>query len=255
MLERRVAWPFRCLLNAQNFSVFSKIESAVSPNEFEQPRVSEAPAVESPGQASPSPGPPRPPATPTRLERLSASASRLESMLVRRLLVVGGLGVMVMIGLFLSNYSSDRARYYWCAMFPIFGVACLAHELAAGRAYEIPLWRILLRQGLHWIGPIIAVKILFLQHARGQMSTDAVALTIILLLAVTCFLAGVHFDGSFYWVSAFLALAAVIGTEIETYLWFVVVLLLIGVAVAVLSVTLLRRGSKASAGPAHTPTS
>jgi hypothetical protein len=170
-------------------------------------------------------------------------ASRVESIFVRRLLVVGVLGVMVMIGLFLSNYSSEKARYYWCAMFPIFGLACLAHELAAGRAYEIALWRILLRQALHWIGPIVAVKILFMQHARGQMSTDAVALTIILLLAVTSFLAGVHFDFSFYWVSAFLALAAVIGTEVETYLWFVVVLLLIGVAIAVLSAILLRHGA------------
>jgi hypothetical protein len=176
-------------------------------------------------------------------------------MFVRRLLVVGVLGILVMIGLFLSNYSSERARFYWCAMFPIFGTACLAHELAAGRAYEIALWRILLRQALHWIGPIVAVKILFMQHARGQMATDAVALTIILLLAVTCFLAGVHFDSSFYWVSAFLAMAAVIGTEIETYLWFVIVLLLIAIAIAVLSGILLRRGSKASAAPSHTSTS
>ena len=41
-----------------------------------------------------------------------------------------------------------------------------------------------------------------------------------------------------------------IGTEVETYLWFVVVvLLLIGVAIAVLSAILLRRGSKAGAAP------
>jgi hypothetical protein len=131
----------------------------------------------------------------------------------------------------------------------------LKEELAAGRAYEVALWRVLIRQALHWIGPIFAVKILFMQHARGQMSTDAVALTIILLLAVTCFLAGVHFDASFYWVSAFLALAALIGTEIETYFWFVALLFLIGVAIAVLSAMLLRRGSKASAGPVHTPSS
>ena len=176
-------------------------------------------------------------------------------MFVRRLLVVGALGILVMIGLFLSNYSSEKARFYWCAMFPIFGVACLAHELAAGRAYEIALWRILLRQTLHWIGPIVAVKILFMQHTRGQMATDAVALTVILLLAVTCFLAGVHFDHSFYWVSAFLALAAVIGTEIETYLWFVVVLLLIAIAIVALSAILLRRGSKAAAAPGHISTS
>ena len=83
------------------------------------------------------------------------------------------------------------------------------------------------------------------------MSTDAVALTIILLLAVTCFLAGVHFDLSFYWVSAFLALAGVIGTEIETYIWFAVVLLLTALAIAVLSVILLRRGSNVRSAQTH----
>ena len=35
-----------------------------------------------------------------------------------------------MLGLFLSNYSSDRACNYWIAMFPVFGVTCLVHELA-----------------------------------------------------------------------------------------------------------------------------
>jgi hypothetical protein len=138
--------------------------------------------------------------------------------LLHRLLVVGSLAIFVMIGLFSSNYYSAAAIYYWSAMFPIFGLACFLHELAAGRAYAEALWTILLRQTLHWIGPILAVRILFLQHARGQMSTDAVALTITLVLAVTCFLAGVHFDSSFYWVSAFLAFAVILGTEIETYI-------------------------------------
>ena len=210
----------------------------MSINEPEHPPFAGASGAEPP----PQPSMPSPPQT-----RITTWASRLESVFVQRLLVVGMLGVMVMIGLFLSNYSSDSALYYWCAMFPIFGMACLVHELAGGKAYEIALWRILLRQALHWLGPIVAVKILFMQHARGQMATNAVALTIILLLAVTCFLAGVHFDRSFYWVSAFIALAAVIGTEIETYLWFAVVLLLVAIAIAALSAILLRRGSKANA--------
>jgi hypothetical protein len=214
---------------------------------------SDAPHISDVSTAEPPPHAPTPPHNAAAAAQAGTWAGRLESIFVRRLMVVGVLGVMVMLGLFLSNYSSEKASYYWCAMFPIFGVACLAHELAAGRAYEVALWRILLRQALHWIGPIAAVKILFMQHARGQMSTDAVALTIILLLAVTCFLAGVHFDRSFFWVSAFLAVAAVIGTEIETYLWFAVVLLLVGVAIAVLSAILLRRGPKAGAAPAPPP--
>ena len=214
---------------------------------------SDAPHISDVSTAELPPHAPTPPHNAAAAAQAGTWAGRLESIFVRRLMVVGVLGVMVMLGLFLSNYSSEKASYYWCAMFPIFGVACLAHELAAGRAYEVALWRILLRQALHWIGPIAAVKILFMQHARGQMSTDAVALTIILLLAVTCFLAGVHFDRSFFWVSAFLAVTAVIGTEIETYLWFAVVLLLVGVAIAVLSAILLRRGPKARAAPAPPP--
>jgi hypothetical protein len=59
--------------------------------------------------------------------------------------------------------------------------------------------------------------------------------TIIPLLPVTCVLAGVHVDRSFYWASGFLTLVAVIGTEVETYLWFAVVLLPLAVAVALVS--------------------
>jgi hypothetical protein len=179
-------------------------------------------------------------------------ASQLESMFVRRLLVIAVLGAMVMVGLFLSNYSTEKARYYWCAMFPIFGLACLAHELTISRVREITMSRLLLRQALHWIVPIVAVKILFLQYARGQMASDAVALATILLLAVTCFLAGVHFDGGFYWISALLVLTAVIGTEVESYLWLIAVIFLIGIAITIISATLLHRARR-SATPSAPP--
>jgi len=182
-------------------------------------------------------------------DRLAQRAGRLESLVIRRGLVVGALSMMVMLGLFLSNYSSQKSHDYWFAMFPIFGIGCFAHELAAGRAYEVALWRIIVRHVLHWLGPIVAVEILFLQHARGQMSTDAVALTVILMLAITSFLAGVHFDSSFYWISAVLIFAALIGTEIETYLWLVVVLLVLAGAIAIASAVLLHRGRAAAAKP------
>jgi hypothetical protein len=207
----------------------------VSPNES---TVSET-AAQASSAAVPPPVTPIPPVPGTW-------TSRLRGVFVRHLLVVGVLGTMVMIGLFLSNYSSLDALYYWCAMFPLFGIASIARELADARAGGTALGPILLRQLLHWIGPIIAVKILFLQHARGQMSTDAVALTTVLVLAVTCFLAGVNFEPSFLGVSALLVLAALIGTEIETYLWLVVLLFLIGIVLAAIGAIILRRAKRAT---------
>jgi hypothetical protein len=167
--------------------------------------------------------------------------SRIEAGLLRRLLIVGVLCVLVMIGLFLTNVSHLHARYYWSAMFPIFGIVSLWHELAGSGSNAGPLWRRILRQVLHWLGPIVAVQIIFLQLARGQMDADSVALVTLVILAVTCFMAGVHMDRSFYWVSAALALAAVIGTEVEAYLWMLVAIAIVAVAITVFAATALRR--------------
>ena len=167
--------------------------------------------------------------------------SRLEAGLLRRILIVGALCVLVMIGLFLTNVSHLHARYYWSAMFPIFGIVCLWHELAGSGGDPVPAWRRILRQVLHWLGPIVAVQIIFLQLARGQMDADSVALVTLVILAVTCFMAGVHMDRSFYWVSAALAFAAVIGTEVEAYLWMLAAIAIVAVAITVFAATALRR--------------
>ncbi len=103
-------------------------------------------------------------------------------------------------------------------------------------ADEVPLI-----QALHWLGPIVAVRIIFLQLARGQMAADSVALMILLVLAVTAYLAGIHFDRSFVWVSAVLALAALGGTEIEAYLWLVILIGLLLVGLVVFSTVLIKR--------------
>jgi|SRR5580704_5935853 hypothetical protein len=170
-------------------------------------------------------------------------ASRIEAGLLRRLLIVGVLCVLVMIGLFLTNVSRLHARYYWSAMFPIFGIVSLWHELAGPGSNAGPMWRRILRQVLHWLGPIVAVQIIFLQLARGQMDADSVALVTLIILAVTCFMAGVHMDHSFYWVSTALALAAVIGTEVEAYLWMLAAIAIVAIAITVFAATALRRGA------------
>ena len=176
--------------------------------------------------------------------------SKIESVLLRRLLIVGVLSVLVMIGLFLTNVSHLHARYYWSAMFPIFGIVSLWHELTGPNSNPGPLWKRILRQVLHWLGPIVAVQIIFLQLTRGQMDADAVALVTLVILAVTCFMAGVHIDRSFYWVSAALAFAAVVGTEIEAYLWMLAAIAIVAVAITVFAAIALRRRATevASAG-------
>jgi hypothetical protein len=168
-------------------------------------------------------------------------ASRIEAAMLRQLLMIGALCVLVMIGLFLTNVNHLDARFYWSAMFPIFGIVSLWHELMGPRPHPGPVWWRILTQALHWLGPIVAVRIIFLQLARGQMDADAVALMTLLTLAVTCFLAGVHFDRGFYWVSIVLAFAAVVGTEVEAYIWMLLAIAVVAIAITVFAAIALRR--------------
>src|SRR5580658_2562492 len=89
----------------------------------------------------------------------SDRTGRIEAGLLRRLLIVGVLSVLVMIGLFLTNVSHLHARYYWSAMFPVFGILSLWHELKRPRSDSAPVWKLIVMQALHWLGPIVAVQI------------------------------------------------------------------------------------------------
>ena len=62
-----------------------------------------------------------------------------------------------------------------------------------------------------------------------------------MILAVTCFMAGVHMDRTFFWVSIALAVAAVIGTEVEAYIWMIAALAVVALAITVFAATALRR--------------
>src|ERR1700691_5769887 len=94
-------------------------------------------------------------------DKFIAWAARLELSMLHRLLIVGALGVLIMFGLFLANYSVQRADWYWSAMFPVFGLVCLGHQLIGADTSE-PVWKVILKQALHWLGPIVAVRIIFL---------------------------------------------------------------------------------------------
>ncbi len=184
------------------------------------------------------------PATATTPDAATTPASswsaRFEAALLRRATIVGPLCILVMLGLFLTNVSHEKARFYWSAMFPVFGFVSLWHELTTRELSVTPSRKVLAIHALHWLGPIVAVRIIFLQLSRGQMDADSVALMTLLILSVTSFLAGVHLDRSFYWVGAVLAFAAIVGTEVEAYLWLLAVIAILAIAVTIFAANALR---------------
>ncbi len=173
--------------------------------------------------------------------------NRLGTSLHRLLLAAGVLTLLSAIGLVLTNYRPATALNYWSIMFPAFGLVAVWQVLShAERREDMALT--LVRIAAHWLGPLLALRLLFLQLHRGQMDADAVGATTLLLLAVTSFLAGIYQDRLFFFAATILALGTAVATEIEAYIWLIVVVALLAVGAVIGGATLWRRATGASAG-------
>ena len=158
------------------------------------------------------------------------------------LLGAGVLTLLSAIGLLLTNYRPATALNYWSIMFPAFGLVAL-WQVVFDEVRTEHAALAAARVAAHWLGPLLALRLLFLQLHRGQMDADAVGATTLLLLAVTCFLAGIYQDRLFFFAAAVLAIGTVVATEIQAYIWVVVVVALVAVAAIVGGVALWRRAT------------
>jgi hypothetical protein len=129
--------------------------------------------------------------------------------------------VLAMIGVSLSTADSAAAPVYWIALVPVFAVLCVAtawtHDHRETRRLLVT------RQAFHWLGVAAALGMDFLIRRAGQESGTASGLTALLLLALGCYLAGIHLEWMFVLVGLFLTLALFIVTYARDYLWLFVI--------------------------------
>jgi hypothetical protein len=180
--------------------------------------------------------------------------SQLGRSLHQLLLVAGVLTLLAAIGLLLTNARPATALTYWSIMFPAFGLVAL-WQVVRHRERTENAAVTAARVAAHWLGPLIALRLLFLQLYRGQMDADAVGATTLLLLAVTSFLAGIYQDRLFFFAAAILALGTAVATELEAYIWLVVIIGILAVAAIIGGAVLWRRtiGTSSSQSPAPAP--
>ena len=81
------------------------------------------------------------------------------------------------------------------------------------------------RHLLHWGAVLVAVFLVWLMPVQGVSSWAGVGPTILLLLALGYFQAGVHFDPALRWIGLVLALGYVFVLFVNAYAWLMLGLL------------------------------
>jgi hypothetical protein len=141
--------------------------------------------------------------------------------------VASGVGaVMValaLLGVALSTTSNAAAPAYWVSLVPIYGLLCLGMASVRAKQEGKPPRPYVLRQLLHWLGIGVALALDFLVRGTGQETGTAAGLNALLLLALGCFLAGIHLEWLFALVGVLLGLALVVVAKADQYLWLIFV--------------------------------
>ncbi|MFO0948424.1 MAG: hypothetical protein U1D30_21300 [Planctomycetota bacterium] len=143
-------------------------------------------------------------------------------------LVLCALGV---VGLGLMDFSPNYSEHYWYFALPVFVLTSiyLGWESAKRRG-ENPRIE-MRRQIFHWLGFFFALNLILVFLHAGTIERNVAGPVSLVLLALTCYLAGIHFEPAFIIVGILLALAAATAAYLEEYLFIILVIafLLLGV--------------------------
>jgi hypothetical protein len=99
--------------------------------------------------------------------------------------------VLTLFGVAYASFSRQSMVGYWEFLAPVIGLLCvvIAWPRALDRAARL---RLVWTQALHWLAFLVAMNLLLLSGVASMLGADAIGLTILTLLALGTFVAGVH---------------------------------------------------------------
>jgi len=141
--------------------------------------------------------------------------------------------VMLVLALFGVAYASVTRQgmtTYWIILAPIFGLISIAAGWGEAENGE-EKWRLVRTQFLHWGAVLAAMCLIFIGDVKQMMNSDSSALTVLTILALGSFTAGVHADAwrvSLVGVLLALAVPAIAWLEESTLLILLIVAVIAG---------------------------
>ncbi len=128
------------------------------------------------------------------------------------------------VGIGVTNFKPVESFWYWAAMAPVFGAVSIYMGWSKARQRGEGMSRIIWVQILHWAGLLAAVALIYLLfEPAGRINNNQLGFICLLALALTTFLAGVHFDWRFMIVGIVLGACVAGAAFVEQVMWMVVI--------------------------------
>jgi hypothetical protein len=152
---------------------------------------------------------------------------------VEEIMVVALLALSI-VGIGITDFARGFGLRYWLGMVPIFGGASIYAGWKRTRSRGGAAAAHVLRQVLHWAALALAMFLVYLFARTGHIQSADAGLVALLALALTTFLAGVHFDWRLAVLGTLLGAAAGCAALLERFFWLLLLPALAAGAVALL---------------------
>lgn len=134
------------------------------------------------------------------------------------------------IGLIVSDIQQDGAWDYWRFMIPVFAALSifLSWYLKKNKSglSKLTVWHEL----IHWVGLALAVYLISIFLHIGLMGRFEAGLVVLVMLALTTFLAGIYIEPTFCVIGILLGVFSVAAALLATYVYTIMLPVTIGVA-------------------------
>ena len=132
--------------------------------------------------------------------------------------------VLALIGMGVTESREDGGWEYWIFLVRTYGLISIGRTWRQAKQRGEPVWRMISKQVLHWAGTLVTLQVLFLLEKTDVMSREAISDVSVIILALACYLAGVHFQRGFLLIGIFLGIMAVTLAYSEQYVvWLIMI--------------------------------
>ncbi len=138
-------------------------------------------------------------------------------------LAIGGVGV--------TEIKQTGGWRYWIFLVVVYAVISVLRAWLRAKRSGGPVWPMIRAQVLHWLGTLVAINIVLMFEASDITDRGPASDFSLLLLALSCFLGGVHFDWTFMLLGLVLAVIAVALGYLDQLSVFMLVIPIAAVAV------------------------
>jgi hypothetical protein len=116
---------------------------------------------------------------------------------------------LALAGVALTQLDLSSTSLYWALLALVYGGISVARARIHAKGTEQPFWPTVRDAVLHWIGTLLAIKVVLFFELSGIADRGPASDYSLLLLALSCYLAGVHLDWIFLPLGVALAVIAV----------------------------------------------